>query len=470
MSDSSPLLLNMGAEVATAAGLKPVATQGTAKGANGNEFAGILQSVLPPGAQSSNAQPLIAKQIETNPLLFSQLGGSMEQLLSQEQQQLADVLAGNTLPEEGQALAWQTLLAEYDSSDSQSPRLVIASGDEDTAQMTELSAEELAALVSAQSQSGQADTELPDETPDVTGEDIHPSELSETTDEAQPVVAMTSPLIPGQISDSLQPLNPAVDDDLIQGVGKVRPSGQQPTGHPSLSATDNSPVETSADLARFSSEQHGKFAGQEINGSAEPTHMETEFAAKLEKPAPQSAGTATHNTASLLGSSAYASVAGLSAAGNAGQSTGQVIANLTIPPHNPAWGDMVGDRVQWMAAQNIQEAKIRLNPPELGLLEVRVHVGHDHHTSLSFSSPHSQVRDALETAVPRLREMFGESGLTLGDVNVSHHSMSGHDQSGRENNPSAGGASSLGGNSQSAERLPETVLPVGGSGLLDLYA
>lgn len=103
---------------------------------------------------------------------------------------------------------------------------------------------------------------------------------------------------------------------------------------------------------------------------------------------------------------------------------------INLPVNQPQWGQAVGDRVQWMISQNLQSAEIRLNPPELGHLEIRIQLQGDQ-ANISFTSPHGQVRDALDAALPRLREMLEQSGLTLGDVNVSQQSVAqGQSQSG----------------------------------------
>ena len=62
----------------------------------------------------------------------------------------------------------------------------------------------------------------------------------------------------------------------------------------------------------------------------------------------------------------------------------------------------MGNRVMWMVTKNVQHAEIRLNPAELGPLEVRVAVNRDE-TSILFTSQHMAVRDAVEAALPRLR-------------------------------------------------------------------
>jgi len=92
-----------------------------------------------------------------------------------------------------------------------------------------------------------------------------------------------------------------------------------------------------------------------------------------------------------------------------------------------AWETNLGSRLQMFVGQNVQAAEIRLDPPELGALDIKIKVTNDVAT-VNITSPHSQVREALETAVPRLREMFEESGLSLGDVNVQQESSQQQEQ------------------------------------------
>ncbi|MDD5328867.1 MAG: flagellar hook-length control protein FliK [Sulfuricella sp.] len=87
------------------------------------------------------------------------------------------------------------------------------------------------------------------------------------------------------------------------------------------------------------------------------------------------------------------------------------------------WGGAVGDKVLWMAGQSRQVAELHLNPPSLGPLEVRLTVSNDQASAL-FVSHHAAVREAIETALPRLREMLADSGIMLGNVSVGAESFS----------------------------------------------
>ncbi|MDF3012173.1 MAG: hypothetical protein K0Q78_377 [Cellvibrio sp.] len=89
---------------------------------------------------------------------------------------------------------------------------------------------------------------------------------------------------------------------------------------------------------------------------------------------------------------------------------------------SPQWSQAVGDKVLWLAAQNVSAAEIRLDPPELGPMQVRVSINQDQ-ASVTFTSPHPVVREALDQQLNRLREMFSEQGLNLVNVDVSDKSF-----------------------------------------------
>jgi len=86
------------------------------------------------------------------------------------------------------------------------------------------------------------------------------------------------------------------------------------------------------------------------------------------------------------------------------------------------WSEGVVDKVMWMSSQNLKSAEIQLDPAELGRLDVRISLNQDQ-TQISFASAHPGVREALESQVHRLREMFTQQGMNLADVNVSDQSQ-----------------------------------------------
>ena len=112
------------------------------------------------------------------------------------------------------------------------------------------------------------------------------------------------------------------------------------------------------------------------------------------------------------------------------QTVGTPASSLPPPVGSNGWGDALGQKVVWMAGQQQQTAELHLNPPHLGPLEVRVTISNDQ-VSAVFVSHQPAVRDAIEAAMPRLREMFADSGMTLGNAMVSSDSLPQHQASGQ---------------------------------------
>jgi flagellar hook-length control protein FliK len=83
-----------------------------------------------------------------------------------------------------------------------------------------------------------------------------------------------------------------------------------------------------------------------------------------------------------------------------------------------AWGQAVGEKIVWMATAAQQTATLTLNPPDMGPLQIVLNVSNEQATA-SFFSAQPEVRQALEAAFPRLREMMNEAGIQLGQATVS---------------------------------------------------
>lgn len=84
----------------------------------------------------------------------------------------------------------------------------------------------------------------------------------------------------------------------------------------------------------------------------------------------------------------------------------------------PAWDQQLGQKVVWMAAGGDQSATLTLNPPDLGPLQVVLTVTNDQ-ADAAFMSAQPEVRQALEAALPRLREMMSEAGIAFGSATVT---------------------------------------------------
>ncbi len=98
---------------------------------------------------------------------------------------------------------------------------------------------------------------------------------------------------------------------------------------------------------------------------------------------------------------------------------------IETPVRETGWGERVGERVVMMANNQLKTAEIRLTPAELGPLRVQVNVD-DGHAHVTFQAQHAITREVLEQALPRLREMFAESGLSLGQTSVGDQNVAGN--------------------------------------------
>jgi hypothetical protein len=94
---------------------------------------------------------------------------------------------------------------------------------------------------------------------------------------------------------------------------------------------------------------------------------------------------------------------------------------ISRPVHTPvgsaAWADEVGTRVVMMTESGNHTASLKLSPEHLGPLEINITV-RDDKASVWFGAAHADTRAAIETALPRLREMFEAQGLSLADAGV----------------------------------------------------
>lgn len=99
-------------------------------------------------------------------------------------------------------------------------------------------------------------------------------------------------------------------------------------------------------------------------------------------------------------------------------STQPAAQTVHTPVGTPRWADELGSRMMLMTVRGQHEGSLNLTPEHLGPLEVRVSVNQGT-ANVWFGAQHADTRAALTEALPRLRELFAESGLALGHAGVS---------------------------------------------------
>lgn len=101
---------------------------------------------------------------------------------------------------------------------------------------------------------------------------------------------------------------------------------------------------------------------------------------------------------------------------------------LQLSRDGAAAGDQLAERVQMMLSKNLKNVDIRLDPPELGRMQIRMTMNNDI-ASVQFTVANQQTRDIVEQAMPRLREMLSQQGLQLADTSVQQQNAGQQQQS-----------------------------------------
>ena len=97
--------------------------------------------------------------------------------------------------------------------------------------------------------------------------------------------------------------------------------------------------------------------------------------------------------------------------------TPQNAPSITAHLHDNKWSQQLSDRVLWLARGDVQNAQINITPAHLGPIQISLSLNGEQMTA-HFVSANQEVRQALEDALPRLREMLAGAGINLGQANV----------------------------------------------------
>lgn len=108
---------------------------------------------------------------------------------------------------------------------------------------------------------------------------------------------------------------------------------------------------------------------------------------------------------------------GITSAQNRAENLQQAAPQPPLHLNKEMASDQMAERVQMMMSKNLKHVDIRLDPPELGRLQIRMNMNGDGAT-VHFTVANHQARDAIEQSMPRLREMLAQQGVQLGDTSV----------------------------------------------------
>lgn len=272
-----------------------------------------------------------------------------------------------------------------------------------------------------------------------------------TTDASATLVAGITAASTGKTSEQTANLA-AVNPDAGQNTRGNQELVQQDTRHAAQTQdmkdaakpqlTDTQHVETEAKPAAVTAE------------TARDTHglqkQEQDFASTLDT-AMQNAARTAHNANTT----------------NATQTVQAAQHTITTPVGRAGWAEEVGQRVLWTAKQDSGHAELTLTPPQLGRIEVSINLNGDQ-ANANFVAANPIAREALQDAMPKLREMLAQSGIELGQADVSA-GQSGQAGTQGDRRGSSGSSGGLAGNDVGSLQSG-IVRSSQGRGLVDTFA
>lgn len=90
---------------------------------------------------------------------------------------------------------------------------------------------------------------------------------------------------------------------------------------------------------------------------------------------------------------------------------------IQAPVGSAPWQQQLAQQMMRFAQQGEQRIQLHLHPRELGPLQISLRVD-DNGAQAHFFSSHGQVRDAVQQAIPQLREALAGQGIALGEAMV----------------------------------------------------
>lgn len=91
---------------------------------------------------------------------------------------------------------------------------------------------------------------------------------------------------------------------------------------------------------------------------------------------------------------------------------------ISHPLRHPQWGQALGQRVVYMSNNQVQEAKITLNPEKLGPVQVKLQLDKEQQVHVSMVAQHTTTKEAMEQALPKLKEMLESAGIQYASIDV----------------------------------------------------
>lgn len=214
--------------------------------------------------------------------------------------------------------------------------------------------------------------------------------------------------------------------------------------------------------------------GKESNAAAKGADVTTFAAATQQLAAAQAHGTKVEIETTPTPTTPVMAAAPSAATHLAAAPTGIAAPLINVPLGSPDWQQSVSQHVTLFTRQGQQTAELRLHPEDLGQIHITLKMD-DNQAQLQMVSAHSQVRAALEAALPVLRTHLAESGIQLGQSSISSESFAGQQQSSSQQQQAQRSGSNGAGHFAAEEdeplNVPASLQSVArGNGAVDIFA
>lgn len=243
-------------------------------------------------------------------------------------------------------------------------------------------------------------------------------------------VTLVAPATPGAVTQPASSINAtavSADDTELSVDADSNDQSKRSPGDRELVSKDSSPTADSSRAQRTASAaaQDVMAAQQRVTapGNNEPAAPATS-AAMLGKLVEQleRAGTASaRDEQESLEALARPMQQGSAAAALTARPVTAASQAMGVPFGQSGWSEATVEKVMWMSSQNLRSVEIRLDPAELGPMEIHIQ-NRGQELQVQFVSQNPAVREALEAQMHRLREMFGQQGLEQAQVTVADRS------------------------------------------------
>ena len=212
----------------------------------------------------------------------------------------------------------------------------------------------------------------------------------------------------------------ALATDVTAGVAAGLSSG-------AMAGVQNEAPRTSRPAALQGAIANQFHADARLDGSMhlEPGPIDSSFAGELTKAAGMPMDTGPQDPSAIQVNTGLLAVANERSLASASAPLANALDHSwsTLEPRlgSTGWDNALGQKIVWMSSQQQHVAELSLNPPDLGPLQIVLTVNNDH-ASAMFVSHNADVRQALEAALPRLKEMMADSGISLGNTTIASDS------------------------------------------------